>query len=274
MRRVLREPLLHFLVAGVVIFAVERGLREEAAPPAPPVVLTEGFVEGLRLEAARRGGGEGADEEALVRTYLREEALFREAKRLGLDRGDELVRRRLIQKMEFLLRSGVEVGEPSDGELRALLEAEPERFRQPARLHFTHVFFDPARRQDAEGDARALLAELGPETERAEGRGDLFLRGYAFDAPLPALRGEFGGGLVAAAMEAPVGRWSGPIRSRFGVHLLRVEERRPERRATLEEARGALVDAWTRDATEERFEAAVGRLVEALPLEDPREARP
>ncbi|MEM1415378.1 MAG: hypothetical protein AAGH15_10770, partial [Myxococcota bacterium] len=150
-----REPLVHFVALALVILAAERVLAP--APGPAPIVLDDAFAAGLVEEATRRGEPAAGDP---VARWLDEEVLLREALALGLDRGDPIVRRRLVQKMEFLLRSELALAEPDDAALQALLEARPERFRQPARVAFRHVFFDRERREDPRADAEVGLERV------------------------------------------------------------------------------------------------------------------
>src|SRR5262245_9650785 len=140
-RTIGREPVLHFAVLGAAIFAVYRAV----APPARPtttIVLTEAMVDGLRQDYLRRTGTPPSPEEAtaLIDRFVDSEVLYREALALGLDRGDIIVRRRLVQKMEFLTEGLEPIDAPTDRELQAYLDAHAARYAQPARVALTHVF--------------------------------------------------------------------------------------------------------------------------------------
>lgn len=279
MSRVLREPLLHFVIFGALLFGVDRARtsREESAP----VVVTDGFVEGLRRESLRSTGRATEDDEALVRAFVREEALVREATSLGLTEGDVIVRRRLAQKMEFLLRSTAEVPPPTDVQLLAFLRAHPARYRTPPRITFRHVFFDRARREDASSDARSALdrlrAERGSYDEReGSGRtevepevlGDPFLRGYRFpNADLRRVESELGVSVAEALRDAPLATWEGPVEGVLGVHLVRVEERLDSTEPPLAEVHAAVAADWEEARRDEALEEAVSQLVDGLVVE-------
>jgi hypothetical protein len=267
MSRVLREPLLHFVILGALLFAIDRARtpREEVAP----VVVTDGFVEGLRRESLRSTGRAAEDDEALVRAFLREEALVREATSLGLAEGDVIVRRRLAQKMEFLLRNTAEVPPPTDSQLLAFLRANPGRYRRPPRVTFEHVFFDRARRDDASADASAALARLAAGgAEAPEALGDPFLRGYRFpNADLRRVEAELGAPVAASVREATLGAWVGPVEGVLGVHLVRVEARAASVEPALAEVHAAVAADWEEARRDEALEAEVTRLVEALAVE-------
>ncbi|MEQ8719724.1 MAG: peptidylprolyl isomerase [Sandaracinaceae bacterium] len=266
-RRWIREPALHFAALGAALFLLHGAL----APPEPaddgvtPIVVSDAFLEGLR-ERHRQRAGSDAEDEALIAEYARDEALHREALRLGLDRGDTIVRRRLIQKMELLLRAMAEPG-PETLErdaLAAYLAAHPERYRAPDRASFELVWFSRDRRPDAEADARQALAraELTPP------EGDPFLLGSRFDDQTrEQTRTRLGPALADAAFTAPVGRWSGPFTTTRGVFALHVERREPGALPALDEVRAAVSRDARREATEEATRRAVSALVERYGVE-------
>ncbi|MEM9068407.1 MAG: peptidylprolyl isomerase [Myxococcota bacterium] len=258
-----KEPLLHFVVIGAAIFGVE---RSRAEPKEPSIHLSDSFLQALEIEEEQRSGRRPrtpVERGAMVARFLRDEALFREAERLGLARGDTIVRRRLIQKMEFLLRGSVDVGEASEADLEALLREDEARVRRPARVAVTHVVFSAPRREEA----AALLPSLS-EVERAPERGDPFLQG--FDQPLRTqadIAGRFGDAFAASVLNAPLGEWSGPVESSFGVHLVRITELEDARTPRVEEAEDALRRAWRQREEDRAFERAVEAVVARYPIE-------
>lgn len=265
MTKVLREPLLHFLILGGALFAIDHAMRGDETQRPAQVVLSEGFVEGLRIEHQQRTGSPPSDDDAMIAAYLREEALYRQALALGLDANDPIVRRRMVQKMEFLLRSGAAIETPTDAQLQRYLESHRERFEAAERVSFTHVFFSRERRTTAEADAHALRAELDPATERAEDRGDPFLHGYVIRArSVPEIARTFGDELAAAVRRAEVGVWSGPHAGDYGWHLVRVHERLPGGLPPLREVHARVARAWAEDQRDEALERATRALVDQL----------
>ena len=256
-----REPLLHFVLLALGILGAEQLLARPAGPA--PVVLDDAFVAGLQAEARERG-----DAGDPVARWLAEEALFREALALGLDRGDPIVRRRLVQKMEFLLRSELAAGEPSEAELEALLARDRERYQPPLRVAFEHVFFDGERHADAPASARASLAGAGGSDPAG---GDPFLLGSTFSlAPVSAHAARLGASFAEGLAEAPAGTWHGPVVSTYGAHLVRVTAREESTAPTVDAVRPALRAAWARETEETRLRAAIDALREGLPLDDRR----
>jgi hypothetical protein len=259
--RVAREPLVHFAVIALAFFGLHTLVTEEREE-APAIVVSSAFVDELverhTLETGRLAAD--ADRAELVDRFVREEVLVREARRLGLDGGDVIVRRRLAQKMEFLLEGLATVEEPTEDELTAHLLTHEERWRRPGRIAFRHVFFSrDARREHAIGDAQRALA--APAIEDA---GDPFLLGAEFGLEsVERIEGRFGDAFAAALEALPEGAWAGPIESSYGAHLVFVIERESARAGTLddvrEEVRRDLLEARRRDAVDRDVRLLVER---------------
>jgi len=271
----LRQPMLHFLVGGAMLFAaygvlggVDRGAVDRARDGELRILVTRGQVESLASGFAVRWRRPPREDELaeLVAEHVREEALVREALALGLDQGDAVIRRQLRLKMEFLAQDTASLGDPTEEELRALLTREADRFSLPAQVSFRHVFLDAPRRGEAAARAEAdrLLAALqGPDGEAgADEAGDRFLLGYAFrQVAAPEIGRRFGGHIAAALEATPVGRWTGPVPSAYGLHLLRVEARTDARLPPLDEVRPALRAEWAARRRREALDASVAALV-------------
>ena len=259
--RLLREPLLHVAVLGFGLFVLHRWV---APPPASQeIVVPAGALAGLRDDFQRRTGRtpSATDERAMVDAWVDDEVLVREALAMGLDRGDAIVRRRLIQKMAFLIESTEPVPAPSDAELGAYLAAHADRYATPARVTFTHVFVSAQHDGDrAPAAAAGLRARLEDGNDPAM-LGDLFLRGREFRLySEPELAGVFGAEFAAAVMALPEGTWSAPIPSTFGLHVVRVTERRAGSPPALAAVRERVERDWREEARATVNRAAYARL--------------
>jgi PPIC-type PPIASE domain len=247
-RAILREPLLHFLVLGAGLFLLFGVFGRQAGERSDRIVVTEARIESLAelFERTWRRPPTAAELEGLIEDHVKEEILYREALALGLERDDIVIRRRLRQKMEFLGEDVAGQAEPSDGELQAFLAEHPDRFRVPGRLSFTQVYLSPDRRgEDARGDAERVLVTLNAgEADPAE-VGDPFLleRDYR-DLRVPDAERLFGRGFAARLVGLPVGRWSGPVESGYGLHLVLVHERSPPSLPALAQVRAAVALEW------------------------------
>jgi len=274
LRRLWREPLLHFLVLGAALFALEAQMRPRAPDDTRVIVISPDFVRALsrRAEAPTE-----ADPEGLVRAYVREEALFREAKRLGLDDGDAIVRRRLIQKLEFLLRGLADLPEPTDAELDAFVHAHAAEFQAPAQVWFDEVYFAHASTgaqapEDANARARRVLAELSstPSAPHPESRGDPRPGGYGGQGVTRAqLTSRRSASFATAVFEAPLEVWSGPVDADLGSHLVFVSRRLAANLPALASIRARAKEAFLDDARERAFEQAAERVVARYRVERP-----
>lgn len=247
MKKLLREPLLHFFAIGGLLFAAYAFLNREAAPAAQEIVVTPGQIEHLLITFSRTWQRPPTREEAqgLIDQFVREEILSREAVKLGLDRNDTVIRRRLQQKMEFVSDDLAAVEEPTDSVLAQYLAEHPDDFRQPARLTFRQVFLSADKRgEEVEGDAAQVLAELNSGADASELGDATLLPASVGSEPLRRIEDTFGRDFAAALAEAQTGTWIGPVRSPFGLHLVRVERREEGGVPALAEVRDAVQREW------------------------------
>jgi peptidyl-prolyl cis-trans isomerase C len=263
----LREPLVHFLLIGAVIFAAY-GL---VAPPQPAadrerIVVTTGDVTRLSSlwEKRWRRPPTQAELDGLVAEHIREEVLYREALALGLDRDDAAIRRLLRQKYEFVTQDLAVAAEPHTAELATWYEANRERYRKTPRLSFTQVQFnlDP-RGPDSEGEAALALASLRGGKALPEELG----HGQLLDTAYRELSGQevaaiFGPDFAEAVSRLETGVWSGPIRSGYGIHLVRLDALTPASDRPFEEVEERVRADWAYEKRQEANEAILRRLLD------------
>lgn len=229
--RWLKDPLFAFLLIGAAVFAVESAWRAAQRDAEYTIVVPP--ADSRRLAAlwqAQTGRVPTPSElQGLLEEHVREEILVREAKRLRLDEGDAIVRRRLVQKLAFLT-DDLAIGEAVDeAALRRYFEDNRERFETPAVVTFSHIYFSPEQRADARVDAERALAALDADAWRSAGDPFMLGRTYAY-ASLERVRKDFGDEFAAAVASRPAeGAWRGPLRSVYGQHLVRVDANTPAR---------------------------------------------
>jgi hypothetical protein len=273
MKRILREPLVHFLLLGAALFVAFqlRGASEE--PGGGRIVVPAGRVEALASGFARtwRRPPTRVELEGLVGEWVREEVLYREALARGLDRDDTIVRRRLRQKLEFLADDLAEMVEPTGEQLQAWLAGHADSYRLPPELALRQVFVSPDRRGDrVEADALALLVALraqGAAADIAELGDALMLPAELELQPLDALERQFGPGFGEDLLALEPGVWSGPVESGYGLHLVLVTEREEGRLPALDEVRAAVERDWLAARREELAEAFYQGLRERYSVE-------
>ncbi|HKQ24903.1 MAG TPA: peptidylprolyl isomerase [Burkholderiales bacterium] len=267
LQRWIREPLLHFAIGGAVLFAVYSWLN-----PAEPgsgaasrqVSIGVGEVKWLATTWQRQWGREPTPEEMreLVSNLLKEELLSREAREMRLDENDTIVRRRLAQKLEFVLQDTARLSEPSEEELRRFYEASPAGFLTEARVSFSQVYFSREQRRDAAKDAVAALPKLtGASPADVAQMGDRLMVEAEFrDADRQAVAGAFGPEFARAVFELQPGAWHGPLESGYGLHLVRVAAAQPGRRRDFAEVRPMVLERWR----EQQLREAEARFFERL----------
>ena len=257
MRRWLSEPLVHFLAIGSLLFGayawLHRGESAASDNGAGPVRITATEISYLTQTWERLQQRKPTREElhALVAGYLKEELLGREARELGLDQNDPIIRRRLAQKVEFLVSDTAPFAAPTDDDLGRTYEANKQSFRTPARISFIQVFFNPETRRDAAGDAKAALAALSIGAPIGS-FGDPFpIDPQVRDDIFQNVAGQFGDGFANAVFALKPGGWHGPIASSFGLHLVRVTEAKPGRQLEFSEVEPKVRERWRDDRQRE-----------------------
>ena len=249
MKRLLKEPLLHFLVLGALLFAVYSRLNRSLPynkSTAGTVRITGNEIAWLKETWSRQWQREPTRDElrGLVTDFLKEELLAREARALGLDQNDTIVRRRLAQKLEFLVQDTSRLAEPTEEDLRRFYEANPERFQTDARISFTHVFFSREKRTNAATEAKAALSDLSRGANPADFGDRLLVDSEVVDADMQSVAGQFGREFAEAVFTLNPGAWNGPIESGYGLHLVRVSEVKPANRREFSQVKTQVLERW------------------------------
>lgn len=257
----LREPLLHFAVLGLALFGVYALVGEDEAVEGGVIRVSTETQARIEAQYDRRYGRPptAAELDEAVRAWADAEMLYREARRLGLDRGDPIVRRRLTQKMQFLFEESSEVPEPSDAELEAWIAAHADRFEQAPRTALTQVFVASSSRVVPEDRLQEIERALAEGADPAT-LGEAFPLGQAIAAKTQAeLDRSFGPGFGEAVAELPELGWH-RVRSLYGWHLVHVEERLPGRLAGVDEVRAQARAGVQAQARAEAEAAALAEL--------------
>jgi hypothetical protein len=245
LRRLLREPLLHFLLLGGLIFAVFGRGNSDAGGADRQIVVSGADIDRLAAAFSRtwHRPPDSNELQAQIQDYIREEVLYRAALQLGLDKDDSIIRRRLRQKMEFLFEDTI--SPPQEADLRAYLQSHIEKFRTAPLISFRQVFVSTRRGDAAEPDARRILANLVTDAPRAADKADSLLLGETFSrAPLDRIAALLGDDFARGLAQAPPAHWVGPLRSAYGWHLVLVTAKEPAVIPSLGEVRPAVEREW------------------------------
>ena len=241
-RTLAREPFFHFLALGLLIF-IAKGFFD-ATPEQYRVTVGPADVRRLATGYEWQFGRPPTASELnhLVERHIEEEILYREGVAMGLDEGDEIVRRRVVQKLQFLQEDVALVPQPDEAALQAFHVGRAERYAEPARVTLRHLYFSPdaagpdAARSRAADAARALREKADGESPDG---GDPFPGQERYvDVDRAGLSRAFGHSeLSRVAFELPPKTWHGPLRSGYGWHLVYVEQIDPGRGRPLAEVR-------------------------------------
>ena len=282
MPKALKDPLGHFLLLGLALFALFAWVTRDDATSDDnvievdrPALLTHIQYHARAFSpdaaAAHLDGMSDSELARLVDSFVREEALYREALSLGMDQTDHVIKHRLVQSIEFITDDlALRTTEVSDDELATYFGANRERYRIEPTVTFTHVFFNRERRgvEEARKLADEKLAELNrnrvPFTD-APGHGDrfLYLVNYV-ERTEDLVASHFGDEMASAvfALVADDANWVGPLQSRYGQHLVLLTGRTEERNPELAEVEARVRADAERETAQRRRDAAIKTLVD------------
>jgi hypothetical protein len=261
-RRLLGEPMLHFLLIGIALFSAYRWMSP-AESGGRRIVITQGVVNDLVTQHVAARGREPSSSELnhLIESYVREEILYREGVKLGLERDDAVVKRRVRQKIEVIAEEDASTRAPTDADLSAYLAANQARFAQPAILTFEQVFLGHPASGPGVVRAAAVTREALRKGADPEEVGKPTLLPYRMTrTPADLVARDFGASFAAALEKAPVGEWVGPIDSSFGAHYVRVSDRTPAVAPQLAAVRDQVVREWENERRQRARNDAYGKM--------------
>lgn len=275
-RELLKEPVVQFLLIGSSFFVANALISPaESDGLNRAITVTDEQASAMVTTFARTWRRSPTEREiqSLIDDHIRTEVYVREAMRLGLDQNDTIIRRRLRQKMEFLNDSEFQAQSPTATDLRAYFDANPDQYREDARVSFQQVFLDPERRGDAlDGDATTLLDQLNGEPPPATlaGLGDpIDLATSWIDRPRRDLVALFGSSFSDTLISQHPGRWVGPIDSAYGRHLVKVESMTEGSVPSFETVRADLARDWTQSQRLQYDEDAYQKLLDGYTVRRP-----
>jgi peptidyl-prolyl cis-trans isomerase C len=261
LRRIAREPLVHFLVAGLLVFAFASWRGVAVDPADRTIAIDESRVTWLtrQFEQTWQRAPNPAEIDQLIRDYIKEEIYYREALRMGLDQDDAIIRRRLRSKMEFLAAAEVESVTPSDADLRSWFDRNASRYASDARASFEQIFIGTSE----EGQAAEVIARLN-KGGTAQGLGQpISLPVSLSRASRADIARTFGDDFADALLAGKAGQWSGPIASGFGSHIVRISAIEPGEKPSFESVRNRVENDWRAATLSARQDKAYQTLLDA-----------
>ena len=252
LKRLLREPLVHFLAIGSLVFLAFTAVDDNRAPPADVILIGPERIDQIAAGFSSVWKRMPTDEEldALIEEEVREEVYYRDALRIGLDRNDALVRRRLRLKMEFLIDTSADLLVPIAGELEVYYTANEQDYRFEPRLAFEQIYLGET--PSWESVARTLrVLQSDPATDPSTLGQRTYLPAELGLSSSDSVYGVFGKGFFERLTKLPLGAWQGPISSTYGVHMVRILDTLPARTPPLLEVRDNVLRDWKLAKTQE-----------------------
>jgi hypothetical protein len=225
--RLFKEPLVQFLLLGVGLYFTYSLFAPQPEVPREQILIDQPVVRSLEaaFEAVWKRPPTASERQGLIDDHIAEEVLYREAQKLGLDQDDVVIRRRMRQKMQFLLQDTLALAPPDEAALRAFYEAESERYEEPDRRSFQQLYLgeNPSPEEKAHWEALAIQLN-STEAADLEQLGVPSLLPPRMEGVSPAeIDREFGAGFAKRIEELEAKHWSGPVASSYGWHLIWVE---------------------------------------------------
>jgi len=259
----LREPLVHFLIAGFAVFAFLAWRGEPVDPSGRTIEIDEAKLQQLaeRFVQTWRRPPSATEIDGLIRDYIKEEVYYREALRLGLESDDSIIRQRLRSKMEYLAKAQAENVVVDDGVLQQWLDTYPNRYANGARYSFDQIYLrDPA-------DAASVQAVLVQQTDWRSLSAPISLPQSVSDADSKQIARDFGEGFAAALSQIKADNlWVGPIASGFGQHLVRMRTLSAGKKPSLAAVRQSVDNDWRAETAKLREAAAYQALLDGYTI--------
>lgn len=263
LRSLLREPLVHFLIAGFFVFLLSLWRGGEVDAESRTIHITEDRVARLSAswEQIWRRPPTPAEIDGLIRDYIKEEVYYREAKRLGLDEDDTVIRRRLRSKMEFLAKAQVENAQADDQTLQLWLDRHPERFAADTIYDFDQIYLG----EDGQ-DGGAILKKIASGADWQRQGTNISLPRTLEQASATDIARQFGDSFVQGLSTIPLDKWAGPVQSGFGGHLVRVRAKKASGRPSLASVRQRVENDWRVSGADAREAEAYQTLLDAYTI--------
>ena len=256
MKKITHNPLLHFLLIGLALFLLYEWVRP--ANQGEDVILIDDEIAGRAVLLFQKEWGRMPTREefdGLIERKVKQEVMYRQALKMNLDHNDELIRRRMEQKLSFITNDLASMEEPTDAELQAFYIKNQGKYQVPARFSFVHIYFSPDKRSAARKDAEQMLKTTLPDPNNlsaVEKAGDAFPFLTSIKrASAKEMASQLGDPFADSLQNLPLGQWTGPVLSGYGTHLIYLKEKLPAETLPLADVRADVL----RDYQYETYQA-------------------
>jgi hypothetical protein len=254
MKRFFKEPLLHFLLIGAAFFLLYSWVGEKDLSQ-NTIVIDESDLDEIVSKFEMQWKRNPTEEEltAIVEKRIEEEVFYQEALKMNLDHNDEIIKRRLAQKMQFLSNDISTMVQPKDDELKSYYSKHPDKYIAEAKYTLYQVFFSPDQREDFKGDANRILEQIkNVSFEQALQMGDeISLPNYFESTSAFHLSRQMGNEFTVAISDLKTGTWQGPISSGYGVHLIFIEAKLDPQLTPFDDVRNKVLEDYNHEHQKE-----------------------
>lgn len=245
-KKILQEPLLHFVIVGSLLFIT---LSSNDTNPQPHIVISEGKIKQLSAQFSKTRQRPPTAEElsALIDNQVKEDLAFRHGMQMGLVENDTIIKRRVQQKLEFMLNDSVASIAPGRKELQVYLDSHKEKYSIAPVYSFKHIYINPEKHKDSD----AFITELQAQNLDAiyQNSGDsIMLESQYIDISATQVARLFGRKFAKQLNDLTLNQWQGPVKSGYGLHLVSIDKKTPEHIATLDEMGAAIKRDYRIDA--------------------------
>ena len=251
MKQLLKEPLVLFLLLGAGLFGLYTLVNDSVDDNADIIRITQGEISNLKSLFEKQWRREPTEDEldSLIQGHIREKVLYREALSIGLEKDDTIIRRRLVQKMEFIFGDLGTLVKPAEQALADFHIENADKYLSPPRMTFTQIYINTdAHGNQAEQRARELLGKLESlkpgDPELGEMGDRIMLPGRLQDASKKEVVNQFGASFPEQLTQIPPGQWAGPITSGFGWHIVFLESFEPSELIPVEQIRESVLNDY------------------------------
>ena len=237
-KRILQEPLLHYVVVGTLLFFY---LSSTDTTTKPQVVITEGKIKHLAAQFTKTRQREPSKDElqALIDNQIRVDLAFEQGVQMGLVENDGIIKRRVKQKIEFMLNDSIASIEPSKEELQDYLDTHKEDYMIESIYDFEHLYINPEKHENT--DAHIAKLQMMILNDAYEGSGDSIMLERTFTQITTAQIARLFGRKFAKSLDGiELGGWQGPVKSGYGFHLVKIDKKIPSHLATLDEVEATI----------------------------------
>ena len=262
LKKIIQEPLLHFAILGGLLFWLFAYLNPSVEEQNDnQIKVTEYKIQQLFnfFQKKWQRPPTAVELKRLIDDYVVEEAYYREALAMQMDKNDTVIRRRLRQKMEFLLADASAAAKPTDAQLQTYLDAHPAAFIVPARYSLRQIYINP---NQPEGTERVAAIQQQLDEGLYVIGDSTMLPKRLQDTPTNQIDRVFGQGFTQSFAQMPLQRWQGPIRSGFGLHWVYLEQQTPARHPKLTEVRSEVLREYAYDKRQKLQQEVTTKLLE------------